>query len=117
MAIKRTLTAAVPYSEGGKVTRWELEMQYEQGTEGEADYYTNTKRATINAVDKSEGPDGKEVVVNNFTAKAEADWSKSDLEALCPTTQWDEVFASQYDSVITNPPKEPVPDNSYVIPS
>jgi len=31
---------------------------------------------------------------------------------------WDKIFASQYDSVITNPPKEPVPDNDYVtIPS
>ena len=44
-------------------------------------------------------------------------WSKSELEALCPTAKWDAVFASQYDSVITNPPKDPVPDNSYVIPS
>ena len=117
MAIKKTLTGAIPSVLDGKVVIWNLTMKYEEGTEGQADYYTNTKRATINAVDKSEGPDGKEVVVNNFTAKAEADWSKSDLEALCPTTQWDEVFASQYDSVITNPPKEPVPDNSYVIPS
>jgi len=27
------------------------------------------------------------------------------------------VFASQVDSVITNPPANPVPDNSYSIPS
>ena len=40
-----------------------------------------------------------------------------DLEDLCPTAKCDEIFASQYDSVITNPPKEPVPDNDYVIPS
>ena len=30
---------------------------------------------------------------------------------------WDNVFASQYDSVITNPPDDPVPDPDYVIPS
>ena len=117
MAIKRTLTVARPYLEDSKVVRWELEMQYEQGTEGEADYYANIKRTTINAVDKSVGPDGNEVVVNNFTPKAEADWTKSDLEALCPTSRWDDIFDSQYDSVITNPTKQPVPDDSYVIPS
>ena len=40
MAVKKTLTSAKPCSEGGKVTRWSLTMKYEQGTEGEADYYT-----------------------------------------------------------------------------
>jgi len=117
MAVKKTLTRAVPYSEGGKVTRWELEMQYEQGTEGKADYYESTKRTVINAVDKSVGPDGKEVVVNNFTAKAEKDWTKKELEDLCPTAKWDEVFASQYDSVITNPQTDPVANNEFAIPS
>ena len=117
MAIKRTLTVAIPYLEDSKVVRWDLEMQYEQGTEGEADYYTNIKRAVINAVDKSVGPNGDEVVTNNFTAKAEADWTRKDIEDICPTTKWDEIFASQYDSVITNPTKNPVPDDSYVIPS
>ena len=32
-------------------------------------------------------------------------------------SQWDDIFASQYDSVITNPPDNPVPDPDYVIPS
>tara|TARA_E500000305_G_scaffold85831_1_gene71957 strand:- start:98 stop:439 length:342 start_codon:yes stop_codon:yes gene_type:complete len=113
MAIKKTLTEAVPSILDGKVVFWSLSMKYEQGAEGEADYYTNNKTVNLNATDT--GPDGS--TINNFTPKAEADWSKSDLEALCPTTQWDAIFASQYDSVITNPPKEPVPDNSYVIPS
>ena len=113
MAIKKTLTRAIPASEGGKVVRWTLTMKYEQGTEGQADYYTNNKSTLINAVDKD--PDGKDI--NNFTAKAEGDWTKKELEDLCPTAKWDEVFASQYDSVITNPTKEPVPDNDYVIPS
>jgi len=39
------------------------------------------------------------------------------LTALCPTDQWDDIFDQQYDSVITNPPDNPVPDPSYVIPS
>jgi len=39
------------------------------------------------------------------------------LTALCPVSFWDTVFASQYDSVITNPPDVPVADPDYVIPS
>ena len=116
MSVTKTLTVAVPYIEDGKVVRWNLGMKYEQGTEGKADYYSSDKEITINASETRPGPDGDETI-NNFTPKAEADWTKSDLEALCPTAKWDVIFASQYDSVITNPPKEPVPDNSYVIPS
>ena len=113
MAIKKTLIEAVPASEGGKVVRWSLTMKYEQGTEGEADYYTNDKRETIEASETN--LDGS--TTTNFTAKAEGDWTKKELEDLCPTAKWDAVFASQYDSVITNPPKDPVPNDSYVIPS
>ena len=113
MAIKKTLIEAIPASEDGKVVRWSLTMKYEQGTEGEADYYTNDKNETINASETN--PDGS--TTTNFTAKAEGDWTKKELEDLCPTAKWDEVFASQYDSVITNPSKEPVPNDSYVIPS
>ena len=113
MAVKKTLIEGVPSSTGGKVVSWELTMKYEQGTEGEADYYTNEKRETIDASETK--LDGS--TTTNFTAKAEGDWTKKELEDLCPTTRWDAVFASQYDSIITNPPKEPVPNNSYVIPS
>ena len=113
MAVKKTLMEAVPASEGGKVTQWTLTMKYEEGTEGQADYYTNDKTATIQATETE--PEGE--TKNNFTAKAEGEWTKSELEALCPTAKWDEVFESQYDSVITNAPKEPVPNNDFVIPS
>ncbi len=113
MAVKKTLTGAIPSVLDGKVVVWNLTMKYEQGTEGKDDYYTNNKTVTIQATEAE--PDGS--TTTNFTAKAEKDWSKSDLEGLCPTTRWDAIFASQYDSVITNSPKEPVPDNSYVIPS
>ena len=105
MAVKKTLTGAVPSLEDGKVVHWRLTMKYEEGTEGEADYYTNEKSTILVAAD------------GDFTAKAEGDWTKSELEALCPTAKWDEVFNSQYDSVITNPPVEPVADHSYQIPS
>ena len=112
MAVTKTLNQAVPYIEDGKVVKWDLGMKYEQGTEGQADYYASNKSVTLDATYKV----GDETETN-FTPKAEADWTKKELEDLCPTAKWDEVFASQYDSVITNPPKEPVPDNDYVIPS
>tara|TARA_R100001163_G_C5015010_1_gene159658 strand:+ start:400 stop:738 length:339 start_codon:yes stop_codon:yes gene_type:complete len=112
MAIKKTLIQAVPYSEDGKVTRWHLGMKYEQGTEGQADYYTNEKSVIIDATITS-GDQTK----TNFTPKAEGDWTKKDLEDLCPIDLWDEIFAQQYNSVITNPPKEPVANNEFSIPS
>ena len=112
MAIKKTLIQAVPYSEDGKVTRLPPGMKYEQGTEGQADYYTNEKSVIIDATITS-GDQTK----TNFTPKAEGDWTKKDLEDLCPIDLWDEIFAQQYNSVITNPPKEPVANNEFSIPS
>ena len=105
MAITRTLIKAVPNNLNNKVEKWDLTMKYEEGTEGEADYYTNEKHVLLVAAD------------GDFTAKAEGDWTKSELEALCPTARWDVIFASQYDSVITNPPSDPIPDTNYQIPS
>ena len=112
MAVKKTLTSAIPHNEDGKVIQWELEMEYEQGTEGEADYYTSERNITIDAAETDDG-----VTVNNFTPKAEKDWTKKELEDLCPIAHWDKVFESQYDSVITNPKKEPVVNHDFVIPS
>ena len=112
MAVKKTLTSAKPFSEGGKVTRWSLTMQYEQGKEGEADYYTSDRNITIDAAETNDG-----VTINNFTPKAEKDWTKKELEDLCPVAKWDEIFASQYDSVITNPTVNPEPNNEFTIPS
>ena len=116
MAVKKTLIQAIPGSEDGKVVRWHLTMKYEQGTEGEADYYQSEKNTTLSASETRPGPDG-DVTTNNFTPKAEKDWTKKELEDLCPTARWDAIFASQYDSVITNPPKEPVDNPEFVIPS
>jgi len=112
MAIKRTLIGAIPASEDGKVVRWDLTMKYEQGTEGQADYYENDKRVTIEASETI-----GEKTVTNFTPKPEADWTKKELEDFCPIAKWDEIFESQYDSVITNPVKNPEPNNEFVIPS
>ena len=113
MAIKKTLIKAVPFSEGGKVVRWNLTMQYEQGTEGKDDYYTSDKNESVDATVTN--PDGS--TTTNFTAKAEGEWTKKELEDLCPTAKWDEVFESQYDSVITNPKTSPTPNSDFKIPS
>jgi hypothetical protein len=107
MAVTKTLTGAVPYNKDSKVQQWDFEMKYEEGAD--ATYYTSTMIATILATD----PDG----TVNFTPKAEGEWTLAELTALCPIAMWDTTFASQYDSVITNPPDNPVRDPNYVIPS
>ena len=105
MAVTKTLTKAVPGEKNSKVEEWQLEMTYENDSEGDATYYTST-------FNKARVADN-----GDFTAKAKADWTRAQLEALCPTSKWDVVFASQVDSVITNPVVHPVPDNAYSIPS
>ena len=107
MAVTKTLTGATPYNKSSKVQQWDFTMQYEEGAD--ATYYTSTMRTSIPATD-SNG-------TVNFTPKAEASWTLAQLTALCPIAKWDNIFDSQYDSVITNPPDDPVPDPSYVIPS
>ena len=105
MAVTKTLTKAVPSEKNSKVEEWNLEYTYENDSEGDATYYKSTFSTRVIAAN------------DDFTAKAKGDWTKSQIEALCPTSQWDVVFASQVDSVITNPVINPVPDESYSIPS
>ena len=104
MAVTKTLTRAVPSEKNSKVEEWNLEMTYENDSEGDATYYTSTFSTQLIAAN------------GDFTAKAKADWTKSQIEALCPISLWDVVFASQVDSVITNPVIPPTPDQSYTIP-
>ena len=111
MAVTKTLTTAVPYNKDSKVQQWLFEMKYEEGAD--ATYYTSTMSTSISASETL--PDGSTQI--NFTPKAEASWTLAELTALCPVSFWDTIFASQYDSVITNPPDDPVPDPDYVIPS
>ena len=113
MAVTKTLTKAVPSEKNSKVEEWDLEYTYENDSEGDATYYTSTFNTRVVATETD--PNGNET--SNFTAKAKADWTKSQIEALCPTSLWDVVFASQVDSVITNPVVPPTPDESYSIPS
>ena len=108
MAITKTLTEAIPYNKDSKVQQWDFEMKYEEGAD--ATYYTSSFNRSIPATDPGTG-------VVNFTPKAEGEWTLAQLTALCPTDLWDTIFALQYDSVITNPPDNPVADPNYVIPS
>lgn len=109
MAVTKTLTTAIPYNKDSKVQQWDFGMTYTEGTKGESDYYESTFNVNVPATD-SEGN-------VNFTPKAEGSWTLAELTALCPTSHWDTIFDSQYDSVITNPPDDPIPDPDYVIPS
>ena len=104
MAITKTFDTAVPYISAGKVVEWQLGSTYVNGVSGTPQYYVTEFSTTLNANN------------GDFTPKGEASWTRAQLEALLPTSQWDQVFASQVDSVITNPPDRPVPDNNYVIP-
>lgn len=106
MAVTKTITKCTPYvNSNNKVDKWAIEMKYENDSEGDATYYTTTFNTTV------------EQSVNGFTLKAKSSWSNADLVAICPVSQWDIVFASQVDSVITNPPVESTPDQAFSVPS
>ena len=109
-----TLTNATPYENtSDEVDRWELGVTYSQGTEGTSDYYESNFNCSVEA----EETDFAGNTITNFTELDKTAWSLADLLALCPTSQWDDIFDSQYDSVITNPPEVCTPDNDFVIPT
>ena len=106
MAVTKAITKCTPYvNSNSKVDKWAIEMKYENGSEGDATYYTSTFSTTV------------EQSVNGFTLKAKSSWSNADLVAICPVSHWDTVFASQVDSVITNPPVASTPDQAFSVPS
>jgi len=108
-----TLTSAVPYENtSDEVDRWELGVTYTQGTEGTSDYYESNFSCSVHA----EETDPLGNTITNFTELDKTAWSLADLLALCPISQWDDIFDSQYDSVITNPPEVCTPDNDFVVP-
>ena len=106
MAVTKAITSCTPYvNSSSKVDKWDIEMKYENDNEGDSTYYTSTFSTTV------------EQSVNGFTLKAKGSWSNADLVAICPVSHWDTVFASQVDSVITNPPVESTPDQAFSVPS
>ena len=110
MAVTKAITKCTPYvNSSSKVDKWDIEMKYENDNEGDSTYYTSTFYTQVN----QKNADGS----NAFTLKAKGSWSNADLVAICPVSQWDTVFASQVDSVITNPPAVSTPDQAFNVPS
>tara|TARA_R100001086_G_C11764063_1_gene238954 strand:+ start:520 stop:840 length:321 start_codon:yes stop_codon:yes gene_type:complete len=105
MAVTKTLTKSIPHVKSSKVEQWDLEMTYENDSEGDATYYKSVFSHTAIAADGA------------FTKAAKSSFSLADLTAMFPTAHWDTVFASQVDSVITNPPTQAVADNDFSVPS
>ena len=105
MAVTKTMTKAIPSEKSSKAQEWNLEMKYENDSEGDATYYTSTFSHTAVAAD------------GDFTAAAKGSFNLAALTALCPVSRWDAVFASQVESVITSPVVPPVPDESFSVPS
>ena len=114
MAVTKTITKCIPYvNSSSKVDKWDIEMTYKNDSEGDATYYTSTFATTVNQTDTD--LDGS--TTTNFTLKAKGSWTNANLVAICPVSQWDAIFASQVDSVITNPPAESTPDQAFSVPS
>ena len=106
MAVTKAITKCVPFvNSNSKVDQWDITMKYENDSEGDATYYTSNYNVTVK---QSE---------NGFTLKAKGSWTNAQLVALCPVSAWDAVFASQVDSVITNPPAASTADNNFNVPS
>jgi hypothetical protein len=110
MAVSKKLVKTIPYVKSSKVEKWHLVMQYENDSEGDATYYTSTFSTDVESTHPITGD-------SNFTKAAKSSFSNADLVALCPVSKWDTIFASQVDSVITNPPSNPVPDEAFSVPS
>ncbi len=114
MAITKTIIKCTPYvNSSSKVDKWDIQMKYENDSEGDSTYYTSTFSITVNQTDTDANGD----TTTNFTLKAKSSWTNANLVALCPVSQWDAIFASQVDSVITNPPTISTPDNNFNVPS
>ena len=110
MAVTKTITKCTPYvNSNSKVDKWSITMKYENDSEGDSTYYTSTFNIIVPQLDE----DGNA----NFTLKAKSSWTNANLVAICPVSQWDAVFASQVDSVITNPPAASTPDEAFSVPS
>ena len=114
MAITKKIIKCIPYeNSSNKVDKWDIQMKYENDSEGDSTYYTSTFNTTVNQTDT----DASGNTTTNFTLKAKSSWTNANLVAICPVSNWDTIFASQVDSVITNPPTVSTPDNDFNVPS
>ena len=110
MAVTKTIISCTPYiNSNSKVDKWDITMKYENDSEGDSTYYTSEFFTTVEQLDVNGSA--------NFTLKAKGSWTNANLVAICPVSQWDTIFASQVDSVITNPPAVSTPDQAFSVPS
>ena len=105
MAVTKTLTKSIPHVKSSKAEKWDLEMTYENDSEGDATYYKSVFSHTAIAAD------------GDFTKAAKGSFNLAALTAMCPVSHWDAIFASQVESVITSPVVDPVPDEAFTVPS
>ena len=105
MAVTKKLTKSIPHVKSSKAEKWDLEMTYENDSEGDATYYKSVFTHIAVAAD------------GDFTKAAKGSFNLAALTAMCPTSHWDTVFASQVESVITSPVVQPVPDQAFTVPS
>ncbi len=105
MAVTKKLTKSIPHVKSSKAQIWDLEMTYENDSEGDATYYKSVFSHQAVAAD------------GDFTAAAKSSFNLAALTAMFPTSQWDAVFASQVESVITSPVVPAVPDSDFAVPS
>ena len=105
MAVTKALIKTIPYVKSNRVEKWEIEMKYENDSEGDSTYYTSTFTHIAVADD------------GDFSKAAKGTFSNANLVALCPVSHWDVIFASQVASVITSPVVQPVPDTAFAVPS
>ena len=122
MAVTKTLTKAIPReNSSNEVEQWDLTMKYSQGTEGTANYYESRYSTEVYATESVFASSNEGVntftTITNFTELDKTAWSLADLVALCPTAQWDSIFATQYDSVVIDPRVKGVSDKDFVVPS
>ena len=107
MAVTKELTSAVPSVSGGKVVEWEVGMTYTNGVSGDERYYQYDYISSVFSDDETYG----------FGLSAESDWNtRGQLLALCPISTWDVAFEAQVEYIF-NPPIQPEPDPTYVIPT
>jgi len=105
MAVTKTLTKSIPHVKSSKAEKWDLEMTYENDSEGDATYYKSVFYHQAVAAD------------GDFTKAAKGSFNLAALTAMCPVSHWDTIFASQVESVITSPVVDPVPDQAFTVPS
>jgi hypothetical protein len=55
MAVTKAITKCTPYENASsKVDKWDIEMKYENDSEGDSTYYTSTFNTTVNQTDTND---------------------------------------------------------------